>query len=198
MCWGGSHVPVDILLLYNIMRLPSSLSQFRSIFLLLTCHRFTCVIWLFQSHDVCRNFTLTGPRWWQGVFFFTFYFVCFRQRRHFCNAKSAPQIMVLPASGTAAMTLKHAVRISTFALPMSSWPWVRPPALSAGALPWRNIRIWLTHVIHLRPLALWWIVHALLHTAITMDARLISNTKMDRAEVDWQFRKFIRHFRNEK
>ena len=55
-------------------------------------------------------------------FFFTFYFVCFRQRRHFCNAKSAPQIMVLPASGTVAMTLKHAVRISTFALPMSSWP----------------------------------------------------------------------------
>ena len=72
MYWGGSHVPVDILLLYNIMRLPSSLSQFRSIFLLLTCHRFTCVIWLFQSHDVCRNFTLTGPRWWQGVFFFYF------------------------------------------------------------------------------------------------------------------------------
>ena len=70
MYWGGSHVPVDILLLYNIMRLPSSLSQFRSIFLLLICHRFTCVIWLFQSHDVCRNFTLTGPRWWQGVFFY--------------------------------------------------------------------------------------------------------------------------------
>ena len=70
MCWGGSHVPVDILLLYNIMRLPSSLSQFRSIFLLLICHRFTCVISLFQSHDVCRNFTLTGPRWWQGVFFY--------------------------------------------------------------------------------------------------------------------------------
>lgn len=68
--WGGSHVPVDILLLYNIMRLRSSLSQFRSIFLLLICHRFTCVIWLFQSHDVCRNFTLTGPRWWQGVFFY--------------------------------------------------------------------------------------------------------------------------------
>ena len=68
--WGGSHVPVDILLLYNIMRLPSSLSQFRSIFLLLICHRFTCVISLFQSHDVCRNFTLTGPRWWQGVFFY--------------------------------------------------------------------------------------------------------------------------------
>ena len=72
MYWGGSHVPVDILLLYNIMRLPSSLSQFRSIFLLLICHRFTCVISLFQSHDVCRNFTLTGPRWWQGVFFFYF------------------------------------------------------------------------------------------------------------------------------
>ena len=70
MYWGGSQVPVDILLLYNIMRLPSSLSQFRSIFLLLICHRFTCVIWLFQSHDVCRNFTLTGPRWWQGVFFY--------------------------------------------------------------------------------------------------------------------------------
>ena len=70
MYWGGSHVPVDILLLYNIMRLPSSLSQFRSIFLLLICHRFTCVISLFQSHDVCRNFTLTGPRWWQGVFFY--------------------------------------------------------------------------------------------------------------------------------
>ena len=70
MSWGGSHVPVDILLLYNIMRLPSSLSQFRSIFLLLICHRFTCVISLFQSHDVCRNFTLTGPRWWQGVFFY--------------------------------------------------------------------------------------------------------------------------------
>ena len=70
MYWGGSHVPVDILLLYNIMRLPLSLSQFRSIFLLLICHRFTCVIWLFQSHDVCRNFTLTGPRWWQGVFFY--------------------------------------------------------------------------------------------------------------------------------
>ena len=69
MYLGGSHVPVDILLLYNIMRLPSSLSQFRSIFLLLICHRFTCVIWLFQSHDVCRNFTLTGPRWWQGVIF---------------------------------------------------------------------------------------------------------------------------------
>ena len=68
--WGGSHVPVDILLLYNIMRLPSSLSQFRSIFLLLICHRFTWVIWLFQSHGVCRNFTLTGPRWWQGVFFY--------------------------------------------------------------------------------------------------------------------------------
>ena len=72
MYWGGSHVPVNILLLYNIMRLPSSLSQFRSIFLLLICHRFTCVIWLLQSHDVCRNFTLTGPRWWQGVFFFYF------------------------------------------------------------------------------------------------------------------------------
>lgn len=70
MYWGGNHVPVDILLLYNIMRLPSSLSQFRSIFLLLICHRFTCVISLFQSHDVCRNFTLTGPRWWQGVFFY--------------------------------------------------------------------------------------------------------------------------------
>ena len=70
MSWGGSHVPVDILLLYNIMRLPSSLSQFRFIFLLLICHRFTCVISLFQSHDVCRNFTLTGPRWWQGVFFY--------------------------------------------------------------------------------------------------------------------------------
>ena len=70
MYWGGSHVPVDILLLYNIMRLPSSLSRFRSIFLLLICHRFTCVISLFQSHDVCRNFTLTGPRWWQGVFFY--------------------------------------------------------------------------------------------------------------------------------
>ena len=70
MYWGGSHVPVDILLLYNIMRLPSSLSQFRSFFLLLICHRFTCVISLFQSHDVCRNFTLTGPRWWQGVFFY--------------------------------------------------------------------------------------------------------------------------------
>ena len=72
MYWGGSHVPVDILLLYNIMRLPSSLSQFRSIFLLLICHRFTCFISLFQSHDVCRNFTLTGPRWWQEVFFFYF------------------------------------------------------------------------------------------------------------------------------
>ena len=70
MYWGGSHVPVNILLLYNIMRLPSSLSQFRSIFLLLICHRFTCVIWLFQSHDVCRNFTLSGPRWWQRVFFY--------------------------------------------------------------------------------------------------------------------------------
>ena len=70
MYWGGSHVPVDILLLYNIMRLPSSLSQFRSIFLLLICHRFTRVISLFQSHDVYRNFTLTGPRWWQGVFFY--------------------------------------------------------------------------------------------------------------------------------
>ena len=70
MYWGGSHVPVDILLLYNIMRLPSSLSQFRSIFLLLICHRFTCVIWLFQSHDVCRNFTLTGPRLWQGAVFY--------------------------------------------------------------------------------------------------------------------------------
>ena len=70
MYWGGSHVPVDILLRYNIMRLPSSLSQFRSIFLLLICHRFTCVISLFQSHDVCRNFTLTGRRWWQGVFFY--------------------------------------------------------------------------------------------------------------------------------
>lgn len=70
MYWGGSHVPVDILLRYNIMRLPSSLSQFRSIFLLLICHRFTCVISLFQSHDVCRNFTRTGPRWWQGVFFY--------------------------------------------------------------------------------------------------------------------------------
>ena len=70
MYWGGSYVPVDILLRYNIMRLPSSLSQFRSIFLLLICPRFTCVISLFQSHDVCRNFTLTGPRWWQGVFFY--------------------------------------------------------------------------------------------------------------------------------
>lgn len=29
--WGGSHVPVDILLLYNTMRLPSSLLQFRPV-----------------------------------------------------------------------------------------------------------------------------------------------------------------------
>lgn len=106
--------------------------------------------------------------------------------------------MVLPASGTVAIALKHAARISTFALPMSSWPLVRPAALSDGALPWRNIRIWLTHVIHPHPLALWWIVHALWHTAITMAARLISNIKMDQAEIDWQFRKLIRHFRNEK
>lgn len=63
--WGGSHVPVDILLLYDIMRLPSSLVARRSS---LICHHFTCVIWLFQSHDVFGNFTLTGPRWWQGVF----------------------------------------------------------------------------------------------------------------------------------
>ena len=174
------------------MRLSSSLSQFRPIFLPLTCRHFSCVISLFQSHEVCQNFTLTRPR------FFTFCFVCFRQRRHFYNAKSAPQIMVLPARGTVAIALKHAARMSTFALPMSSWPLVRPAALSDGALPWRNIRIWLTHVTHPHPLASWWIVHALLHTAITMAARLISNTKMDRAEVDWQFRKFIRHFRNEK
>ena len=121
MYWGGSHVPVDILLLYNIMRLPLSLSQFRSIFLLLICHRFTCVIWLPKPWRL-SEFYPNRASLMARSFFFTFYFVCFRQRRHFCNAKSAPQIMVLPASGTAAMTLKHAVRISTFALPMSSWP----------------------------------------------------------------------------
>ena len=52
------------------MRLPSSLSQFRPSFLPLTCRHFSCVISLFQSHDVCQNFTLTRPLWWRGFFYF--------------------------------------------------------------------------------------------------------------------------------
>lgn len=42
MYWGESHVPVNILLLYNIMRLPSSHRSFGP----LICHRFTCQCYL--------------------------------------------------------------------------------------------------------------------------------------------------------
>ena len=54
--WGGSHVPVSILLLFAIFPVTVAVSTYLHV----TCRHCICPMSLFQGHMTCRNFTLKG------------------------------------------------------------------------------------------------------------------------------------------
>ena len=54
--WGGSHVPVSILLLFAIFPVTIAVSTYLHV----ACRHFICLMSLFQGHITCRNFTLKG------------------------------------------------------------------------------------------------------------------------------------------
>ena len=54
--WGGSHVPVSILLLFAIFPVTVAVWTYRHV----ACRHFICLMSLFQGHITCQNFTLKG------------------------------------------------------------------------------------------------------------------------------------------
>ena len=54
--WGGSHVPVSILLLFAIFPVTVAVWTYRHV----DCRHFICLMSLFQGHITCQNFTLKG------------------------------------------------------------------------------------------------------------------------------------------